>query len=219
MYIHLTILGSRESFDSTFDFFCKLAEDEHRYVNFNFRGIRAVAVESLSIICELQFARSDAYNTTFRATIKNLVIELLPRLERKDLLYRKKSDLLFIVSQLVVYINDVELRLRVIAMLVLAWRDSDSRIRKMAIARIIDMERQGVQEVIQCFKNTGKSESKMPDIMQEAVKLVNNPDYMDKDALQNLLKWRFTVVEKKRSGGKEKTEQSPFGAEQPITTE
>lgn len=168
-------------------------EDEHR-------GIRSVALEAISVICEIQLQKQDSSVNKFREVIKSIAVELIDRIIGDESgMFRKKGDLLFLVSQLVVHINEFEIRSSVLHLLIKAWRDPNSAIRKLSIRRVIDMGEQGVQEVLQSFKQPGKQfikdatgeKKRLPDIMQEIIQLVNNEDYMDKDSLQDLLKWRL----------------------------
>ena len=50
-----------------------------------------------------------------------------------------------------------------------------------------------MKPVLEAFKDKSVRSSTVDvDLVQELVILGNNPDYPDKDLLQNLLTWRFT---------------------------
>jgi hypothetical protein len=168
---------------------------------YNSSGVRSVSIEALCVICELQLGRTDSQLTLFRGTIKKTGREIVDRLIKEGM-FRKRGDILLLASQLAVHVNDQQMRKDVLQLLVKAWRDPDSQVRQTAISRVKAMGEQGVPQVLECFQDATLREEttadqRLPDMMSEMVKLVNNPDYMDKESLQDLLKWRFSVAERK----------------------
>lgn len=58
------------------------------------------------------------------------------------------------------------------------------------------MGKQGIPEVAACFRNKRDSASAIDEVnaMEHVNALLNNGDYLDKSALQEILAWQFAKV-------------------------
>ncbi|KAI8922787.1 armadillo-type protein [Entophlyctis helioformis] len=179
-----------------FHFIADMLSDEHR-------GLRIAAVEALVTTVQLQSESID--NTEFIEKIDNIVGELLAKLKSEyQSLYRRKADYATLISHLVIPISKHEHRLEILRLLVQMWRDPDSEVRIPSIRMVLKMGQAGLPEVLSSFEEekVGGVASQAPvettqqppiQIMKELASLVNNDDYGDKDVLQELLKWRFSL--------------------------
>eukprot|EP00842_Homolaphlyctis_polyrhiza_P001264 jgi/Hompol1/2138/HPOL_002083-RA len=147
----------------------------------------------------------------FKQKVDAVVIELLSKLtDEYTTLYRRKADYITLISQLVMMIPNRANRLKIIKLLVHMWRDPDSEVRVTAIKMIKNMGEASIPEVLECFEDdksepesgraTSGNEPAPVRIMNELASLVNNEDYGEKDILQDLLKWRFSQINRGNSG-------------------
>ncbi|KND03924.1 uncharacterized protein SPPG_01373 [Spizellomyces punctatus DAOM BR117] len=178
---------------SAFQFLADMLENEHR-------GIRIAAVEALVTIVMIQLEA--AIKPGFVNKIKGIMQNLLTRLQTVDdsaSLYRRKADMVSVMAQLMTYVKERRLRLNFIRVLVQLWKDPDSEVRVAAIKMMQLLGERGVTEITECFNDNesadqlaGDEEDRPPQVMKELAGLINNPEYPEKDILQDLLKWRFT---------------------------
>ncbi|KAJ3415514.1 RNA polymerase II associated protein 1 [Chytridiales sp. JEL 0842] len=177
-------------------FLAKMLENEHR-------GIRIAAVEALTTITRLQMETS--VSPTFVNTIQEVISGFLAKLldESSQNLYRRKADIINLIAHLLIYINHKEMRRQVVNLLVRLWRDHDSEVRVTAIKMMQLLGESGIPEVLEGFKTLSHRTSSLPgetaelprSIMQGIAGLLSNPEYIEKDHLQNLLAWRFSQAQ------------------------
>ncbi|KAL2913671.1 hypothetical protein HK105_206831 [Polyrhizophydium stewartii] len=218
-----------------FQFIADMLGDEHR-------GLRIAAVEALVTIVQIQVENGAAAELTDRVGV--VVQDMLAKLTNEfSTLYRRKADYATLISQLVAFIPNPELRLRILRVLVQMWRDPDSEVRITAIKMVKRMGEAGLPEVLACFedKNNGSRDklagaaaagaapstaagSVSVPIMAELASLVSNEDYGEKDILQDLLKWRFSMPASKpgtsqsNRGGRAEARTKSAGLRQPGST-
>ncbi|KAI9106007.1 armadillo-type protein [Phlyctochytrium arcticum] len=172
---------------AAFQLLADMLENEHR-------GIRIAAVESLVTIAMIQLEAS--IKPGFTNKIKTVVQNFLARLtDSNSSLYRRKVDMINVMTQLISYVKERPLRLQFIGLLVHLWKDADAEVRVGAIKMIQVLGEGGVTEVAECFQDkddTSRSKEDTPHIMKALASLIHNPEYPEKDVLQDLLKWRFT---------------------------
>ncbi|KAJ1344384.1 hypothetical protein BSLG_001041 [Batrachochytrium salamandrivorans] len=188
MFYATSTVAPTETLMVGFRFISKILCDEHR-------GLRTAAVEAIGLIVHTQMEISP--NPALMAEVDALVAVLLTELEDEmKPLYRRKSDYVTLISQMVVHIPNPDYRFRILRILVRLWRDPDSDVRVVAIRMVKYLGQAGLPEVLGCFMDTDPANrDRRPhmNIMEELSSLVGNADYDEKESLQDLLKWRFSL--------------------------
>ncbi|KAJ3101339.1 hypothetical protein HDU97_001433 [Phlyctochytrium planicorne] len=189
LYHALTLVATDARLITAIQFLADMLENEHR-------GIRMAAVEAINTITKIQLELS--LKPTLLGKIQELTTGFLARLKGNDSfsLYRRRADIINLMAQLIGYVNDRTQRVDVLEQLLRYWKDPDSEVRTIAIKMLQHLGESGMPEVIEGFRigNDGKNapEHSPPDIMREIAAFLSNPEYSEKDHLNNLLAWRFS---------------------------
>ncbi|KAI8904746.1 armadillo-type protein [Gorgonomyces haynaldii] len=175
----LSRAGTPEQLDRLLKFFIKLLDEEHR-------TMREAATEAIILIANIHMERpSKDIKDQLVPKLDQLSAELIQRLQGKERIFRKKKEYLNLLGQLMTWTTDVQTKRATLRLLVDHWTDPDSEVRKSAIQMVKNMGENGIKEISDMF--TAGSDG----IMTRASKLMNNPDFLDKEALLELLKWKF----------------------------
>ncbi|KAJ3338804.1 hypothetical protein HDU93_009026 [Gonapodya sp. JEL0774] len=190
---------SDQDLTAGFGFLTSLLDDPHR-------GVRASACDSISMIVKNQLIESKfGSHALLLKAVNNKLDDIVNIFEREDSeLFRKKSDLVFLLSRFVPYTPSSSLRLRCLTLLVKLWRDPDSEVRATAIDAVDELGRLGLPEVLDAWKLSKDNsnapsqgtqstvcESRTPNLIQEVSSLIADREYLDKERLQVLLKFPF----------------------------
>ncbi|KAJ8326515.1 hypothetical protein O5D80_005263 [Batrachochytrium dendrobatidis] len=170
-----------------FEFISTFLSNEHR-------GIRSTAVEALRVILELQLDIPSNFSLVEK--VHDVMSRLFAELNnRYQMLYRRKADYAILISQMVVHITNPQYRFDILRVLVRMWRDPDSEVRVTSIQMVKLLGQAKLPEVLVCFADpsTSNKEKAQVPIMEELASLVSNEDYGERDILQDLLKWRFSL--------------------------
>ncbi|KAI8809948.1 armadillo-type protein [Cladochytrium replicatum] len=159
------------------------------------RGIREAAVDALSTIASIQLEQGSM--AVLLNKIQAIITTIWKRLENeKDTLYRRKAEMSSLISNLVCYVSDRDMRMGILKLLIDFWRDPDSEVRATAIKMVQRLGEAGLPEVRECFDavitdDGDDSRPSPPRIMQALAELIGHPDFTEKEELSALLKWRF----------------------------
>ncbi len=104
-------------------------------------------------------------------------------------LYRKKLDLIYLLSHTVLMMDDAMVRSKVILILMESWKDRDPKIRSQSIHLMKMMRESNVPEVVEGLQSGAKG----IDILKCVAEHLNNPEYPDKELLQSLLQVNMGV--------------------------
>ncbi|KAI8611201.1 armadillo-type protein [Chytriomyces sp. MP71] len=166
------------------DFLASMLENEHR-------GIRFTAVEAFLTISKIQL--ETAPRPDILRKIQDTISWFLDKLTDSADLYRRKADYISVVSQLLPHVNDSFVVIKVLILLVKFWKDPDNEVRVIAIKMVRMLGELGIPQVMECFKSDAKASfGNKPALMPELTGLLANPEYLEKDGLQELLTWRFS---------------------------
>ena len=102
---------------------------------------------------------------------------------------RPRSDLIALLGHLIPYSLNSKLRVDVIPLLIQFWDDTDSTVRIVAIEMIQYLVRSNYSEIMQLVKS--KDSSKSTPLMKEILQRVRDPEYGEKEKLNQLLNWYF----------------------------
>ncbi|KXS12168.1 ARM repeat-containing protein [Gonapodya prolifera JEL478] len=169
-----------------FTFLMSLLDNPHR-------GIRASAVDCLSMIVERQLVKMDSSPAHLLSVMSDTLENMLSKFDQEDSeLDRKKSDIVFLIAHFCPYTTSKDVRLKVISLLVNLWRDPDSEVRATSIDAIEELGRKGVPEVLESWRIVKSEDREQTDLLiQEVSALIADRDYLDKERLQQLLKFPF----------------------------
>ncbi|KAJ3084110.1 hypothetical protein HDU99_003321 [Rhizoclosmatium hyalinum] len=186
VYYALTLDCTEAQIISSLQFLTDMLQNEHR-------GIRIAAVEAFLLISKIQLengSRPDILRKT-----QDTVNEFLAKLEDGSELFRRKCDYISLISQLLVNVNDNITIIKVLVLLVKFWKDPDNEVRIMAIKMVRLLGEMGVPQVMECFRADVGGDSTpdgKPALMPQLTGLLGNPEYLEKEGLQELLTWRFS---------------------------
>ncbi|KAI9207546.1 armadillo-type protein [Polychytrium aggregatum] len=187
LFYAITQTSSEDALVKVITFLAGMLDNEHR-------GIRITTVEAILMIINLQL-EADSEKTGLITMIHALVKSLVKRLKEEQYsLYRRKADIINLVSQLLVFVSDRLLRIEILQLFVNFWKDPDSEVRIASINMVKFLGESGMAEIGEAFVSAEIQDTTPqtpPDIMKEIAGLLANPEYDEKNALQDLLKWRF----------------------------
>ncbi|KAJ3000336.1 hypothetical protein HDV02_006143 [Globomyces sp. JEL0801] len=182
LYLSLTRDLPEDMLVDSFRFLMQFLDDEHR-------GFRIVLTESaVSIVSLLEnFQQMPKLQDLVRDTVLTIHGRLLTE---SQYLYRKKADFASLISQLSVKLApDDSVHANILSSLLELWKDPDSEVRNVSINMIQHLGEMRIPVVIKGFQDSTENSI---NLMKEIVILGNQEDYPEKDALQRLLKWRFS---------------------------
>jgi hypothetical protein len=145
------------------------------------RSIRGAAGEAFLAICRVHVHPSQPKLSEKVSDIVDQMVHTLT--EEGDPLYRKKLDLIYLVSHTVLMLDNPTARTSVILILMESWKDRDPKVRTQSIHLMKMMRESNVPEVVEGLQSGAKG----IDILKRVAEHLNNPEYPDKEALQSLL--------------------------------
>ncbi|KAJ3128551.1 hypothetical protein HK100_009127 [Physocladia obscura] len=186
VYHALSLDCSESNIIDSLQFISDMLQNEHR-------GIRIAAVEAFLTVSKIQLENQDRPDILHK--IQDTVTFYFEKLIDKSEIFRRKADYINLVSQLLVYFNDSNVVIKVLSLLVKFWKDPDNEVRIISIKMVRLLGEMGIPQVMECFKTDEKTtlsfKDGRPDLNQALSSLLGNPDYLEKEGLQELLTWRF----------------------------
>ncbi|KAI9141859.1 hypothetical protein BKA69DRAFT_1071625 [Paraphysoderma sedebokerense] len=186
---------SEESVIQGFQFLIGMLTDEHR-------AVRAIAVEAAAKLVASHSSKNSQSETALISYVQKVVKGFINEMKDPDnMLYRRRVDMIILVSRVSAYISDNEIRVAVINLLVDLWIDPDSEVRVTAIKMVQALCEQQLPEVISGFRKSSEPlgpKAAPVDLMSSIAKLISNTEYTEKDLLTSLLNWRCNEETKLR---------------------
>ncbi|KAJ3242402.1 hypothetical protein HDU78_001407 [Chytriomyces hyalinus] len=210
IYYALSTECTEANLIAALQFLADMLQNEHR-------GIRITAVEAFLTLSKIQLENTTSTSLTPPLTavpgaigtpqqptlqltqqrrpdllrkIQDTVTLFLDKLTEGTEIYRRKADYISLTAQLLTHVsNDAFMVLKVLHLLVRFWRDPDNEVRIMSIKMVRLLGEMGIHQVMECFRG---GEEARPALMTELAGLLSNPEYLEKEGLQDLLTWRFS---------------------------
>ncbi|KAI9350180.1 armadillo-type protein [Obelidium mucronatum] len=186
VYYALSLECEESALTNALKFLVDMLENEHR-------GIRIAAVEAFLTIAKIQLENGP--RPDILRNVQDTVTHFLDKLLDGTELYRRKADYISLIAQLLVHVNDNFVIIKVLVLLVKLWKDPDSEVRIMSIKMVRLLGEVGIPQVMECFRADAVGQNSLdsrPALMPQLTGLLGNPEYLEKEGLQDLLTWRFS---------------------------
>eukprot|EP01135_Chromosphaera_perkinsii_P005814 Nk52_evm3s367 gene=Nk52_evmTU3s367 len=156
-------------------------------INHMFDNHKGVREKIIAVV--LSVVQSKTKNVHFGRFINEELSQIAKTLFADKDLYRKKTDLLVLLTHGMSVIQDSEIKTEFIRKLLKLWDDPSFEVRAASIRMISLLGERKVPEIQEFLEEgTDKGQSVL---MKEITKRQNDPSYQEKDSLNKLMVWLF----------------------------